>query len=97
MSAVIKPFRIAVGDEVLDDLRSRLRSTRWPEAELVADWSQGAPLQWIQDMCRYWAEDYDWRAVKRCSIVSRNSSPTSKGSTSTSFMRVRRTLRRCRW
>jgi pimeloyl-ACP methyl ester carboxylesterase len=57
----IKPFRIAVGDGVLDDLKSRLRKTRWPEAELVDDWSQGAPLKWIQEICRYWAEDYDWR------------------------------------
>lgn len=57
----IKPFRIAVEDDVLDDLKSRLRMTRWPEAELVDDWSQGAPLKWIQEVCRYWAEDYDWR------------------------------------
>ncbi|MBR0869506.1 epoxide hydrolase [Bradyrhizobium tropiciagri] len=62
MTAAINPFRIAVGDDVLDDLRNRLRRTRWPEAELVDDWSQGAPLKWIQEVCRYWAEDYDWRA-----------------------------------
>ena len=49
-------------DEVLDDLRRRLAQTRWPEAEPVDDWSQGAPLAWIQDMCRYWGEQYDWRA-----------------------------------
>src|SRR5258707_12601665 len=61
MSVEIKPFRIAVGDDVLDDLKSRLRRTRWPEAELVDDWSQGAPLQWIQEVCGYWAETYDWR------------------------------------
>jgi epoxide hydrolase len=61
MSSEIKPFRISVGDDVLDDLRSRLRRTRWPEAELVDDWSQGAPLNWIQEVCRYWAETYDWR------------------------------------
>jgi epoxide hydrolase len=57
----IEPFTIAVADHVLDDLRSRLRNTRWPEAELVGDWSQGIPLAWIQDICRYWAEEYDWR------------------------------------
>src|ERR1700730_11103993 len=62
MNAEIKPYRISVGDDVLDDLKSRLRNTRWPEAELVDDWSQGAPLKWIKDICRYWAEDYDWRA-----------------------------------
>ncbi len=60
MSAV-SPFRIAVPDAVLTDLKSRLRNTRWPEAELVDDWSQGAPLKWIKDVCGYWAEQYDWR------------------------------------
>lgn len=58
----MEPFRIAVGDEVLDDLKARLRNTRWPEAELVDDWSQGIPLRWTMDICRYWAEAYDWRA-----------------------------------
>ncbi len=61
MPGAVTPFRIAIGDDVLDDLRGRLRKTRWPEAELVGDWSQGAPLNWIQEVCRYWAEEYDWR------------------------------------
>jgi pimeloyl-ACP methyl ester carboxylesterase len=62
MNGEIKPFRIAVDDAVLDDLRQRLRHTRWPEAELVDDWRQGVPRAWLQDICRYWAETYDWRA-----------------------------------
>jgi pimeloyl-ACP methyl ester carboxylesterase len=69
MSADIKPFHIAVGDDVLDDLRMRLRRTRWPEAELVDDWSQGVPRRWIQDVCRYWTESYDWR--KRETLLNR--------------------------
>jgi pimeloyl-ACP methyl ester carboxylesterase len=60
--AAIRPFRIDVPDQVLDDLRRRLEQTRWPEQELVDDWSQGAPLSWIQDMCHYWQSGYDWRA-----------------------------------
>ena len=62
MIDAIRPFRIAVGDDVLDDLRSRLRKTRWPETEPVEDWSQGVPLAWIRDICRHWAEGYDWRS-----------------------------------
>ncbi|MBP8310369.1 MAG: epoxide hydrolase [Burkholderiaceae bacterium] len=62
MSDSVRPFRIAVPDAVLADLRQRLHATRWPDAELVDDWSQGAPLSWIQDICRYWADTYDWRA-----------------------------------
>ena len=62
MTDAIRPFRIAVDDAVLADLRQRLRATRWPDAETVDDWSQGAPLAWIRDMCAYWADGYDWRA-----------------------------------
>jgi epoxide hydrolase len=58
----IKPFKIAIPDDTLNDLRHRLRATRWPEQELVVDWSQGVPLAWIKDLCHYWAEQYDWRA-----------------------------------
>ena len=62
MSASIRPFRIAIDDAVLVDLRQRLRATRWPEPETVDDWSQGTPLAWLREVCAYWAEDYDWRA-----------------------------------
>ena len=58
---LVRPFQIAVADALLLDLRARLHNTRWPEAELVDDWSQGAPLKWIQDICAYWADSFDWR------------------------------------
>src|SRR5215470_6721211 len=62
MATEPKPFRIAVDDRTLDDLKARLQNTRWPEAELVDDWSQGVPRKWLREICRYWLEDYDWRA-----------------------------------
>ena len=55
-------FKIDVPDAELDDLRDRLRRTRWPERETVDDWSQGIPLAYVQELCAYWADDYDWRA-----------------------------------
>ncbi|MBW9213551.1 epoxide hydrolase 1 [Mumia sp. zg.B53] len=62
--AAITPFRAHVPDDALGDLRDRLRRTRWPEAEPVSDWSQGIPRGYLQDLCRYWAEDYDWRVTE---------------------------------
>ena len=62
MSADVKPYTIAVPDEVLDDLRHRLRNTRWPDAEVVDDWTQGVPLAYVQDLCNYWASGYGWRS-----------------------------------
>jgi pimeloyl-ACP methyl ester carboxylesterase len=61
----ITPFSLAVPDADLDDLRQRLRRTRWAEAETVDDWSQGMPLAYLQELCRYWGEAYDWRRLER--------------------------------
>ncbi len=58
------PFQLNVADADLDDLRGRLAHTRWPERETVPDWSQGIPLAYVRDLCRYWAERYDWRATE---------------------------------
>jgi pimeloyl-ACP methyl ester carboxylesterase len=62
MSQTITPFHLHATDAELEDLRSRLRRTRWPERATVSDWSQGVPLDYLQEICRYWAGDYDWRA-----------------------------------
>jgi len=58
----VKPFRIDVSDDVLNDLRWRLARARWPEAECVDDWSQGIPLAYTRELADYWANDYDWRS-----------------------------------
>jgi pimeloyl-ACP methyl ester carboxylesterase len=56
---------VDVPDEALADLRRRLAATRWPSRELVADRSQGVQLEAMQQLCRYWANEYDWR---RCEV-----------------------------
>jgi epoxide hydrolase len=58
------PHQIAVPQAELDDLRDRLRRTRWPEREAVDDWSQGIPLAYVQELCAHWADGYDWRRVE---------------------------------
>src|SRR5512132_3486681 len=60
----IRPFRIDISDEALDELRRRIAATQWPEKETVADSSQGVPLALMQELARYWATDYDWRKVE---------------------------------
>lgn len=60
----IRPFRIEVPDAVLKDLHRRLADTRWPD-QLLDDWRYGTPLAYLQDLCRYWQDTYDWRAWER--------------------------------
>lgn len=57
----ITPFRVAIPQAALDDLHRRLASTRWPEKETVADWSQGVPLAKAQALVAHWRDRYDWR------------------------------------
>jgi pimeloyl-ACP methyl ester carboxylesterase len=57
--ATVRPFRACVSDKELDELRSRITATRWPERETATDDSQGVPLALMQDLARYWATDYD--------------------------------------
>ena len=60
----VRKFEIHVDDEILTDLNDRLARTRWPESEPVDDWTQGIPLQYVQDLCAYWQTDYNWRATE---------------------------------
>lgn len=59
--ALVQPFTLAVPQQSLDDLNTRLDQARWPERETVTDWSQGTPLEVLRDLVSYWRSGYDWR------------------------------------
>jgi pimeloyl-ACP methyl ester carboxylesterase len=57
----IRPFHIDIPEEQLTALRRRIAETRWPDKELVTDPSQGVQLAMLQELARYWSDEYDWR------------------------------------
>jgi pimeloyl-ACP methyl ester carboxylesterase len=63
-SAAIRPFHVHVSQEALNDLHERILKTRWPDIETVGDRSQGAQLEKIQELVRYWGKSYDWRKAE---------------------------------
>src|SRR5215216_4900752 len=60
----VRPFRVDVPEEDLDDLRRRIAATRWPSKELVEDRSQGVQLATLRELARYWTTEYDWRTCE---------------------------------
>ena len=60
----VRPFRVDVPEAELTELRRRIKATRLPEKEPVADMSQGIPLATVEKLARYWANEYDWRKVE---------------------------------
>src|ERR1700739_703200 len=51
------------------DLNRRIDQTRWPDAETVDDWTQGAPLAKVKALVDHWRHRYDWR---RCEGMLNN-------------------------
>jgi len=60
----VRPFRIDVPLEALDELRRRIQATRWPSKELVPDRSQGVQLATMQELARFWTSEYEWRRAE---------------------------------
>jgi Epoxide hydrolase N terminus len=94
----VMPFHVRVPDADLADLRDRIVRTRWPEPQVVPDWSQGVPLAYLQELCRYWRTHYDWRKVEaQLNALPLSTAPSSTGSASTSCTSGRPIELRCHW
>ena len=61
MTLEFRPFRIAVPDADLDDLRARLGQTRFPNAIEGIGWDQGTELEYLRELIAYWRDRFDWR------------------------------------
>ena len=57
-----EPFTSYTDPAALDDLRTRLRATRWPDAPQDAGWSLGTDLEYLRELVAYWADEFDWPA-----------------------------------
>ncbi|GGN89920.1 microsomal epoxide hydrolase [Streptomyces albiflavescens] len=57
----VHPFRIEIPQAQLDDLRTRLDLTRWPDELPDAGWEYGASLPYLRELAAYWRGGYDWR------------------------------------
>jgi len=60
-----EPFAVAISDAELAELRARLSAVRWADDFGNADWRYGVERKWLEEMIRYWRDDYDWRAQER--------------------------------
>ena len=60
-----QPFKIAVDDAVLDDLRRRLADTRWPDEIKASGWDYGTNLDYLKELVEYWRTGFDWRTQEQ--------------------------------
>lgn len=64
MSAEGDPFTIHLSDAGLDDLRERLRRTRFVRRSSSRPWAGGVDPGYLAGLVSEWAEAFDWRSVE---------------------------------
>jgi epoxide hydrolase len=60
----LRAFTLKVAEEALEDLRARLRATRWIDDAVRDRPDYGATLGFVRDLCDHWLDRFDWRAVE---------------------------------
>lgn len=60
----VRPFRIDIPQQDLDDLHERLDRVRWPREAPDGGWDRGVPLGYLKELTAYWRTAYDWRAAE---------------------------------
>jgi pimeloyl-ACP methyl ester carboxylesterase len=58
----INPFAIPSSQQAVDDLRDRLSRTRWLDEIPGSHWVYGFDRQFLQEICAYWKDQFDWKA-----------------------------------
>lgn len=58
----VRRYELQTDPARLDDLRRRLRETRWPDAPEDAGWSLGVDLDYLRELVDYWIDQFDWPA-----------------------------------
>ena len=61
---MIQSFSVHISQSVLDDLRSRISNTRWPDNITGSGWKFGADLSYMKELAEYWVQRFDWRGVE---------------------------------
>ena len=59
--AAYQPFRVAVPEETLLDIRRRVETFPWHEMPDDGGWDYGANLDYMKELCAYWLDEFDWR------------------------------------
>lgn len=57
----VAPFSIPFSQLAVNDLRDRLRRTRWLDEIPGSAWTYGFDRQSLQDICSYWTDHFVWK------------------------------------
>lgn len=60
----MQSFNVNIAQSILDDLKNRIKSTRWPDGSPGTGWQQGIPIEEMQQLAAWWTDRFDWRQTE---------------------------------
>jgi pimeloyl-ACP methyl ester carboxylesterase len=57
----VRAFQITVPDETLARITARVADYPWHEMPDDGGWEYGTNLDYMKELCAYWAKEFDWR------------------------------------
>lgn len=61
---MVTAFTVHVPQSEIDDLKERIRKTRWLDAAESFDWKLGTEKTYLKELANYWEQQFDWRKVE---------------------------------
>jgi len=59
----VRPFTVSISDAKISTIHERVAAYRWfPAPENEQGFAYGMSTPVLQDLCKYWQNDFDWRA-----------------------------------
>lgn len=64
VAEAVTSFRIALPPDALEDLRTRLARSRFPDQVPDAEWYYGFEADYLRELCDYWRNEFSWSSVE---------------------------------
>tara|TARA_Y100000590_G_scaffold97234_1_gene110575 strand:- start:3 stop:1142 length:1140 start_codon:yes stop_codon:yes gene_type:complete len=61
---MIKPFKVKVSDENLQNIYSKVKNYQWHEMPDDGGWEYGTNLDYMKDFCKYWITQFNWKKTE---------------------------------
>jgi pimeloyl-ACP methyl ester carboxylesterase len=61
---MVQSFKADISQQVLDDLKTRIKNTRWTDEIIGSGWNYGANLSYMKELAGYWLSEFDWRKTE---------------------------------
>jgi len=62
---MIEEFKINIPQSEIDDLKERIKKTRWPNEVENSEWKYGTNLSYLKELSNYWEQEFDWRKIEK--------------------------------